>query len=309
MCKPSWPSGKPAIQLISHGIYTSDEFVDKAQGHTETRKEGLDQMKTNLADSKARTAKVQQGTPGILEQATKGKEESGPMAKSAEERKSANDNIKGEDRSVIEELKKLEHWPLQLFYLTKITTPDNHSYLPLFLTEVVEGDEEPENWQRGTILVPQFHRKEITQLPREALLETIGVDFTHRIAPDYEAWNQNIAGIGAPVRIDEEATYRSVYETEVSVRALNWNEIEPVSPLNRDVVVRRWIAQSIARYLKLTNLLGGLPDIGQFEEVSPLADWSEDAKWALKGLTKEKEAGIWGVNDIPGLCGEDDWYR
>lgn len=85
------------IQVMYHGVYTSDEFIDKAGKHTESRKEGVEGMKEQLLDSKARTEQVTTGLPNIQEQAEQGKEESGPMAESSQERKQANDNLNTDD--------------------------------------------------------------------------------------------------------------------------------------------------------------------------------------------------------------------
>lgn len=85
------------IQVMYHGVYTSDEFIDKAGKHTESRKEGVEGMKEQLQESKTRTEQVTTALPDIQEKAAEGKEESGPMAESSQERKQSNDNLNADD--------------------------------------------------------------------------------------------------------------------------------------------------------------------------------------------------------------------
>jgi hypothetical protein len=94
------------IHLMYHGVYTSDEFIEQAREHTTNRQTILEGTKEQLRISEERVNKVLTETPGILEKANEGKEESDPMVKGNQERREKNESTNNPDADAKKESEK-----------------------------------------------------------------------------------------------------------------------------------------------------------------------------------------------------------
>lgn len=207
--------------------------------------------------------------------------------KITEEELNSIDDLNSIDSSVVEEIKLLDHRAYQLYYLKLITTQDNHGYLHLFLDEVINSNEAVSSWARGIILASEFSNLELFTSPLSDLFKN--VDYQFRLKPSFTAWKQNSPWVGIPVLVDENATYKSVFSSNWNTIVYDANKLENIADYNPIVVGRRFLAQFFARCLDFYGVLNDIAAYTKLEEISPIENWSEDAKKALDGLIKEKQ--------------------
>ena len=190
-------------------------------------------------------------------------------------------------------------------FITSYLQPHRQMFVELFVRDVVFGNADPENWKRGRILVPDWSFADQVTLPREALLESVGGSFSHRITPALDSWRVGVSWVGAPCLPQPDADYLTPIPRNAA--GLGSGELEPVT----DVVtaIRRWHAARIAR---LAQKECGM-DFSRAESAvaafAPLSRWTADAKAALEGLVRESRELGQSLSAPPGFRGPEEWFR
>ncbi|MFK7785625.1 MAG: hypothetical protein AB8B56_10945 [Crocinitomicaceae bacterium] len=217
------------------------------------------------------------------------------------------DDLNSVSPEMLSDLRQLEITAFQLMYLRQLTSKEDARYIPFFLEEVLRDEIPPNEWQSGAILTPNFSFQQMLELSTEELLAEVGMDFTLRTKPIREYWELNIR-VGVPAKKDFTTTYRTVFPSNLTTYALDYQHVESVEHMDNCVVVRRWIAQLIARIQNHYGLLNDLSNLSRLEETLEYSDWSVDAQKALQGLILEGGNNSWSENEVPGMTGNDDWY-
>ncbi len=209
--------------------------------------------------------------------------------------------------AIVEEARSLGSALLAHEFLGWMTGAKCQSHLALFIQDVVVGGIDPRSWLRGRVLVPSVSLKEQLLIGRADLLAAIGGDGLVRVVPRIESWRAGSEWVGAPARVDASSDY-------LTPQVAKTTELAPSTPTEAvedpRVATRRWIAARVAGVCAARGQLRSgldlaavvLPGIAQ-------AQWSADARIALRGLTRElRELGR-SDGDVPGFRGPDAWYR
>ncbi len=191
-------------------------------------------------------------------------------------------------------------------YLTFHTSLDCRDYLVFFISQVVQGKQDPASWMKGAEYEADFAIGDLLTLDRAALLGAFGPGLSTRRAPCLLDW-QGGQPVGAPARWMPEKRYFSRSPEGVISCVPGTITLETFEDLA--VALRRWIACRFAWVLPHHQLT--LRDEGALAALLPPGlQASEDAASAVQAAIREEhELGPAGPSDIPGFRGPDDWYR
>jgi hypothetical protein len=185
------------------------------------------------------------------------------------------------------------------------TSPDGWPVLKPFVEDVVIGGQSARNWLRGQVLVPDFSLAELLTLSCSALWAPLGGLPTRRIVPDLDDWRGNVSWVAAPARLLPDADYR--FTPPANSTALGNVATEEVSePANASC---RWIAARLAMVARDERAIHSIGDATAMAyPLPPVPDWSECARRAVLGLSREYQELGPPTDSTPGLRGPDAWY-
>lgn len=211
-------------------------------------------------------------------------------------------NLNHVPESLVKEARSLDNVLLANELLTFYTAPDCHDTLRSFVQQVVFGGVPASQWRRGRTLAPSFSMQAMIVSPRADLLAPLGNPPVLRISPRAADWESGAEWVGAPARSDPDADYRTPRPDHTA--DLSNPKVEQISDIA--VVVRRWIAGRIARFLKARGRLAAGASL--VDGFPPPEQWSADARIAREGLLRELGELDRLQDGIPGFRGPDEFY-
>lgn len=186
------------------------------------------------------------------------------------------------------------------------TTPACWPFLEPFVDDVVVGGQSAKAWLRGQVVVPDFSLVRLLTLDSSALWAPLGGPPTRRIVPDLDDWRDCVSWVGAPALVVPDADYR--FTPPADSTALGDVATEEVA--DAATALCRWIAARLAVVVRDDQALHAIvqPAAPPSYGLPPVGEWSEPARRAVAGLTRDyRELGP-PTDSIPGLRGPDDWY-
>lgn len=195
----------------------------------------------------------------------------------------------------------------KILFLEYCTTSENHKYLRQFVHLILLEGKDPACWKIGRSLKPDTSLE--NQLTK-SLFEIFG-ELETKIClieePQKKMWNE-VGETGCFVIKQEDAryTWESVngfmtYSLDIPVREIRKEEIPTYH--------RRWIANRIARCLKVDGLLDSFSDISVLDRYTSRDKLTADAIKAFEGLLKEQKEFGWKEDEVPGYVGPDEFYE
>lgn len=126
-----------------------------------------------------------------------------------------------------------------------------------------------------------------------------------RIVPAWSSWKAGVSWVGAPLRAEHNADYRTPLPSD----AVDLEAPETESIGNLDIAVRRWIAARIAGVTKKKLGLDFTDAAKVTAEYAPMSAWTQDASFALRGLVRESQLYRDEHPLPPGFRGPDEWFK
>lgn len=212
---------------------------------------------------------------------------------------------------LIEDARKLPTI-LSNFFLRHYFDSNSQKYLTDFIDDVVIGHQDAKNWRKGRILVPLFTFEELLSLETIDILAPIRIDEEEdwwRIIPDRQQWEEGIFITGSPAIVKPNLDYE--WTAPEHVFDLLFSEYIQVEKITDSIVnCRRWVASIIALQAHKKGILKDFSKMKAFLAGLSQKETriSRDSLLIIKALEKElKNCGV-NDSDIPGFCGEDQWY-
>lgn len=210
-------------------------------------------------------------------------------------------------QSLIEEARKVIPKISKVRFFMYLVIPSDQDYIPHFVNDCVEKSNSPKTWLRGRILMPSTSLEDQLTKTRDEILSGINDQVTHYLPAEYEGWKQGCSFEGAPVKLEQDSTYRSLVPKGMA--AMSIQKIIPIAQVNNTAMYRRWIAQRIARCIDL-HKIALKPDeiLKKTRELVPEKKWNDDVHFALKGLSAEAQQGLIKEGVVPGFILPDEFY-
>jgi hypothetical protein len=196
-------------------------------------------------------------------------------------------------------------------FVSFYSSAENIKFVPGFVEDVIENEQDVSGWRRGRILVPDFTPRSLVQLEGEeilALLLPLAAEEWHQLKPQRDLWEAGEFLTGAPAVVLPELDYRYFPPEHVRDLLVSDTELNPVADVT--VATRRWTASNLAGVATKRNLLGVggpreliracFPDLDRIGTNGLIA-----AQALIKELTTLGESD----SEVPGFRGPDDWYK
>ena len=217
------------------------------------------------------------------------------------------DDLRKIPNNIIENARKLNSYYSAKYFLQFYLTERNWEFLPLFIEDIINGNDDILTWQSKFYLAPKSSLK--CQLTKR--LDDF-YDYNYGpiecfLSPDIDDWKSNVSFTGAPLIYCSNTDY--TFKSSENMYSLDGNsKASKIGPQSVTIIFRRWIATRIARmfYQKPEFLTFKNPEI--LEKFAPVAIWTNDALIAFQGLVREREEIGWAEDQLPGFIGPDEFY-
>ena len=205
---------------------------------------------------------------------------------------------------VLGQLRSLGSLDRHLLLYSRIRSEDR-GFVDAFLADVVDGNQDPREWGRTGLLVPNISLADLLRSSSAAVLQPL-YDLDRgewtAVSATQRAWDSANEHTGAPARFRADLSYG--WKAPAGTARI-WRTEQPdedgSDPKTR---LRRWTASRLARAALADGVAPRtmLKNLGLDE-----GDLSIDARIALDGLVSEGEDGA--RDGVPGFRGPDSAYQ
>lgn len=214
--------------------------------------------------------------------------------------------------SLIADARRLSSSILRYVFLRHYVDDSLIHDLPVFIEDVVDGNQSAATWRKGRILIPEFPIGILVGLNIENILVVLQPESDEdwqRLIPDRLSWEKRDLLTGAPALIRPHIGHN--WKPPQYVISFGMDGSDPLEPI-QDITIatRRWIASNIAFFAWHNGLLGIVNDPYQLisRAIADTVSISSDALIAARALVLEEQELTRKDQKIPGFRGPDDWY-